>query len=116
MNAYIASSIKNLKALVLKLDIKKAFDNIDWEFLRLILYSMGFGEKFCHWILSCVTSANFAVLINGEPTNFFKSARGLRQGCPLSPYLFILILEGLSRLLHKRVEEHQLSGLKLTNC
>jgi hypothetical protein len=107
---------KNLKALVMKLDLKKAFDSIDWEFLRLILHSVGFGEKFILWILSCVTSANFAVLINGEPSSFFKSERGLRQGCPLSPYLFILIMEGLSLLLSKRFTDHHISGLKVSNC
>jgi hypothetical protein len=107
---------KNLKALVLKLDIRKAFDNVDWEFLKLILYSVGCGEQFSNWILSCVTSANLAVLINGQPSSFFKSERGLRQGCPLSPYLFILVMEGLSLLLSKRIEEHLLKGLRLTNC
>jgi hypothetical protein len=102
---------KNLKALVLKLDIHKAFDHIDWDFLRLILFSVGFEEKFSNWILSCVTNANIGVLINGEPSNFFKSERGLRQGCPLSPFLFILIMQGLSQLLAKRVEEQQLTNL-----
>jgi hypothetical protein len=105
---------KNLKALVMKIDLKKAFDSIDWEFLRLILHSVGFGDKFTDWIMSCVTSANFAVLINGEATSFFKSERGLRQGCPLSPYLFILIMEGLSLLLSKSISEHQISGIKVS--
>jgi hypothetical protein len=107
---------KNLKAVVMKLDLKKAFDNIDWEFLRLILHTVGFGDKFINWILSCVTSANFVVMINGEATSFFKSERGLRQGCPLSPYLFILIMEGLSLLLSKIFTDHHIFVIKVSNC
>jgi hypothetical protein len=106
---------KKQKALILKLDLKRAFDCIDWGFLRLVLHAVGFGSKFIQWILSCVTSANFAVLINGEPSSFFKSGRGLRQGCPLSPYLFILIMEGLSLLLTKSFTDHQFSGIKVSN-
>jgi hypothetical protein len=105
---------KNSKALVLKLDLKKAFDSIDWGFLRLILLTAGFGIKITDWIMSCVTSATFVVLINGEATSFFKSERGLRQGCPLSLYLFIMIMEGLSLLLTKNVSDHQISGIKVS--
>lgn len=105
---------KNQKALILKLDLKKAFDCIDWEFLRLILHAAGFGALLTNWILACVTNANFAVLINGEASSFFKSERGLRQGCPLSPYLFILIMEGLSLLLNKRFIENHISGIKVS--
>jgi hypothetical protein len=104
----------NLKALVMKLDLKQAFDCIDWEFLRLILFSAGFGDLLIDWIMSCVSSANFVVLINGEASSFFKSERGLRQGCPLSPYLFILIMEGLSLLLKKKLSEHLISGIKVS--
>jgi mannosylglycoprotein endo-beta-mannosidase len=57
---------KNLKALIMKIDLKKAFDCIDWDFLRLILLAAGFGDRFTDWILACVTSANFAVLVNGK--------------------------------------------------
>jgi hypothetical protein len=106
---------KNLKALIMKLDLRKAFDSIDWDFLRLVLYSAGFGENLSNWILACVTSANFAVLINGEATSYFKNERGLRQGCPLSPYLFILIMEGLSLLLTKNFTERKITGIKVTN-
>lgn len=105
---------KNLKALILKLDLVKAFDSVDWSYLRLILLSAGFGENFTDWILSCVTSANFAVLINGEASRFFQCERGLRQGCPLSPYLFILIMDSLSLLLAKYSSEHHFSGIKVS--
>jgi hypothetical protein len=98
----------------MKLDLKQAFDCIDWEFLRLILHSVGFGVLFINWIMACVSSSSFAVLINGEASSFFKSERGLRQGCPLSPYLFILIMEGLSLLLSNFFAEHHISGIKVS--
>jgi hypothetical protein len=105
---------KNLKALILKIDLKKAFDSIDWTFLKLVLLSVGFGNNFTDWIMSCVTSASFAVLINGEASNFFHSERGLRQGCPLSPYLFILLMDSLSLLLAKSISENHITGLKVS--
>jgi hypothetical protein len=106
---------KRYISFIKTLDLKRAFDSTDWEFLRLVLHSVGFGVKFIQWILSCVTSANFAVLINGVPSRFFKSERGLRQGCPLSPYLFILIMEGLSLLLAKSFTDNHIVGLKVSN-
>lgn len=63
--------------------------------------------------MGCATSANSAVLINGEPTKFLKSSRGLRQGCPLSPLLFLLIVEGLSKLIQKAKEEVKIIGIKI---
>jgi hypothetical protein len=68
--------------LVLKLDLIKAYDRVDWGFLRLVLLQVGMSLEATDWIMGCVTSANYVVLINGKPTNFFKSTRGLRQGCP----------------------------------
>jgi hypothetical protein len=103
-----------LKALVLKLDLKKAYDCIDWDFLRLILHKIGLEPQMTKWILTCVTSSSFAVLINGEASDFFRSGRGVRQGCPLSPLLFVLAMEGLSLLLKQNFVDGHLSGIKIS--
>jgi hypothetical protein len=80
----------------------------------MILLTVGFGVKLTDWIMCCVTSASFVVLINGEATDYFKSWRGLRQGCPLSSYLFILIMEGLSLMFSRGSDDHSISGIKVT--
>jgi hypothetical protein len=78
--------VKNIKALVLKLDMMKAYDRVDWGFLRLVLLQVGLSLEATDWIMGCVSTANFVVLINGSPSSFFKSTRGLRQGCPYLHY------------------------------
>jgi hypothetical protein len=75
----------------------------------MILIQIGMGLNMTKWIMSCVMSTSFSVLINGETTDFFKSGRGLRQGCPLSPLLFILVMEGLSLLLKDNQKEGKLT-------
>jgi hypothetical protein len=109
-------SIKNkgLKALVLKLDLKKAFDCIDCDHLRLILLKIGVGIHMTNWIMACVTSPAFAVLINGEATKLFRSDIGVRQGCPLSPLLFLLVMEGLNISLKNSMESGSISGIKFS--
>jgi hypothetical protein len=106
--------MKKSKALILKLDLKKAFDCIDWYFLRLSLTKSGFSLNSIKWIMCGVTTTNFFVLVNGEPSPFFHSGRGLRQGFPLSPLLFILAMEGLSLLLKKIQSEGKLIGIKVS--
>jgi hypothetical protein len=69
---------KNSKALILKLDLKKAFYCIDWDFLRLILTQTGFSQSLIKWIMGCVVSANLVKLVNGDPSSFFRMGRGLR--------------------------------------
>jgi hypothetical protein len=98
----------------LKHDLKKDNDCIDWDFLRLILIQLDFGSMVTNLLMSCVISATYAVLINGEPSSFFQQGRGLRQGCPLSPLLFILVMEGLCIFLKKGQEEGKLTGVKVS--
>ena len=89
--------------VICKLDIEKAYDHVNWEALLDLLNRMGFGVKWCKWIHTCISTVQFSVLINGSPNNFFGSSRGLRQGDPLSPMLFLIVMEVLSRML-RRVE------------
>ena len=98
------------KGLICKLDIEKAYDSINWKFLLKVLQKMGFGSKWLGWMWSCLSSAKFSVLVNGVPTGFFSSTKGLRQGNPLSPYLFVMGMEVLDVLIRRAVERGYLSG------
>ena len=79
----------------------------------MLLTYLGFKVDFINWIMGCITSVNYAVLINGATSPFFKGQRGLRQGCPLSPLLFLLVAEGLSQLILKAKREGILKGLEV---
>ena len=103
--------IKKKKVVVLKLELKKAYHCVKWDFLWLVLLQIGLSLHLVNWIMGCVSSSSFVVLINGSPTKFFKSSRGLRQGFPMSSLLFILLMEGLSLALHKETGEGFISGI-----
>ena len=93
-----------------KLDIEKAFDNINWQFLMKVMRCMGFGSKWMRWIWQCISTARFSVLVNGVSAGFFPISRGLRRGDPLSPDLFILGIEVLSILLRRAMSGGFISG------
>lgn len=77
----------------------KAFDSVDWEFLFDTMTYMEFPSLFIHWIRQCVSSAKYSVVINGSLEGFFPGQRGLRQGDPISPYLFLIVMEAFAAIL-----------------
>ena len=91
--------------MALKLDMNKAYDRVEWKFLERAMLHLGFFGRFVATIMSCVKSISYSVLLNGVPGSTIKPSRGLRQGDPLSPYLFLVCAMGLQGLLHKAESE-----------
>ncbi|GJS35629.1 RNA-directed DNA polymerase, eukaryota, reverse transcriptase zinc-binding domain protein [Tanacetum coccineum] len=87
--------------MVFKVNFEKTFESLRWDFLDIILDKLGFGLKWRAWIKGCLHNARSSVLVNGSPTKEFELFRGLRQGDPMSPFLFILAMEGLHALTCK---------------
>ncbi|KAK9065703.1 hypothetical protein SSX86_015104 [Deinandra increscens subsp. villosa] len=99
--------------MVFKIDFAKAYDSVSWDYLDTMLLFMGFGYKWRQWIRNCLTSTRSSVLINGSPTCEFNIGRGLRQGDPLAPFLFILVMEGLHVFVEDAIENGLYSGIRL---
>ena len=90
--------------LICKLDLEKAYDHINWDFLFYMLERFGFGERWKGWIYQCVSMVRFLVLMNGTPKDFFDSSRGVRQGDPLSLLLFVVVMEAFSIMMNVAVD------------
>lgn len=88
----------------IKVDLMKAYDSVDWDFLIDTMTAMEFLDKFVNWIKACITSPMFSIKISGGLEWYFPGARGLRRGDPISPYLFLQVMEAFSSLLAKNIE------------
>eukprot|EP00253_Pinus_taeda_P019391 PITA_19391 len=111
----IIHSLKQTKkpGMLLKIDLSKAFDSISWDYMQKILRAFGFANAWIRWISNLISSSFFSILINGIPSSTFHPSRGLRQGDPLSPFLFIIMAEGLGRRINTAIHSQTLKGINL---
>jgi hypothetical protein len=105
-----AKAIGKSGDVALKLDISKAYDRLDWDYLRDIMVQMGFSSRWISWIMLCVETVDFSVLVDGASVGPIVPGRRLRQGDPLSPYLFIMCVEGLSSLIREVERRNDIRG------
>ena len=96
-----------------KLNFKKAYDSLEWDFILTILRSIDFDPKFVNLIHQCISTVKFTLLLNGSKISTILPSRGLRQGDPLSPYLFILCVDVVARLINREVARGAIKGVKL---
>ena len=98
---------------VLKIDMNKAYDRVRWNFLKAVLIAVNFDAKWVKWLMECVTSVHYTLLFNGNISNSFKPGTGLRQGDPISPYLFLMCANILSLALLQAESSNLISGVKV---
>ncbi|GJS95185.1 RNA-directed DNA polymerase, eukaryota, partial [Tanacetum coccineum] len=103
------------KVMFFKVDFAKAYDSVRWEYLIDVPKAFGFGSKWCQWIQGTFCFAKASILVNGSPTNEFQFHRGLKQGDPLAPLLFILVMESFHLSFNRVVDADIFKGIRLNN-
>eukprot|EP00253_Pinus_taeda_P017577 PITA_17577 len=103
---------KKQRGMMIKLDLSKAYDRLSWRYLRMVLEAYCFKKRWIEWIYSMISTPIFSILVNGTPTKTFNASRGIRQGDPMSPFLFILAAEGLGRIIKREIRKKKIRGLK----
>ncbi|KAL3628348.1 hypothetical protein CASFOL_027394 [Castilleja foliolosa] len=100
--------------MAIKIDLTIAFDRVEWRLLFVIMKQFGFCDSFINWISECLTTSSLSFILNGSPFGNFKPSRGIRQGDPLSPFLFVIYIELLSRLLAREESLNNFKGIKIS--
>ncbi|KAJ9562034.1 hypothetical protein OSB04_007194 [Centaurea solstitialis] len=111
--SYLKSSRK--KGLIFKVDFEKAYDSVSWEFLLDLLEQMGFGRKWRKWVGTCLKSSRISILVNGSPTEEFSMEKGIRQGDPMAPFLFLVVAKGMHVMVEEAIKKGLFKGLKVGN-
>lgn len=98
--------------MLMQLDLSKAYDKVSWSYLEAVLRAFGFSQQWIQWVVALIKSPRYSILVNGAPSTPFSPSRGIRQGDPSSPFLFVILMEDLGRLIAKKKEEGLLTGLQ----
>jgi len=96
-----------------KLDISKYFYKLRWQYIKALLTAFGFSNEWISWTMNLISSKLFSIIVNGVPSEPFSPSRGIRQGDPLSPFLFFIMVEGLGRYIKASIKNGLLQGLPL---
>lgn len=111
---YLSTRKGKIGYMTIKVDMAKAYDMVEWDLLQAIIAAHGFNSEVNCILFECISTAHFSVLINGSLCGFFKSSRGIRQGDPVSPTLFTILTNLLSRLLQRAKNAGTISGVKIS--
>ena len=110
---YMKHQPRKVGFMALKLDMSKTYDRVEWSFLKQLMLQMSFHEKWVDLLMMCITLVSYSLLINGEPTGKIVPSRGIRQGDPISPYLFLLCSEGLHALIERAARNGLIRDISL---
>jgi hypothetical protein len=99
--------------ILLKLDLSKDFDKLSWKYMKALLSDFGFNKDWVSWIMNLISSTFFSILVNGVPSQPFSPSRGIRQGNPLSPFLFVIMAQGLGCYIKDSIQNGSLQGLPI---
>jgi hypothetical protein len=97
--------------MILKIYLSKYFEKLNWKYMKGLLSAFGFNKDWISWIMNLISSTFFSILVNGLPSQTFSPSRGIRQGDPLSPFLFFIMVEGLGRYIKGPIQNGYLEGL-----